>query len=91
MLSDLQRGHAAAAARPELDNVTTSDICDFSFCSHSWVRHQATLLICKGDTLPKFGLAWQEPRNKDMSIAGFEPVFGRRCPDVGPLNLRIVT
>lgn len=38
--------------------------------------------------MPKFGIMRQEQTG--VKISAFEPVFGKRKPDVGPLNLRIV-
>jgi len=40
--------------------------------------------------MPKFGLAWTETGQFTATIAAYQPVFGKRVPDVGPLNLRIV-
>lgn len=53
---------------------------------------EATIAIpVKGQTMPKFGLSWCQPGDGNANtIAAFEPIFGKRIPDVGPLNMRIV-
>ena len=75
----------SASIQPEPHFDDRGIVCFVFFC-----ELQGELELCCGAAMPKFGLAWTETGQFSATIAAYKPVFGKRVPDVGPLNLRIV-